>query len=181
MITFTTDYNSAKLANSSLLSVYCIVRGEDENGVYETIGNTITFNDPIAIEDFNTLTKEQLDLWVAATEQYTVLLEKVTTSIENRNNDAPVELPWNITPPSPPPNPVPTSVTPLQIRMAINMMGLREAVDTYVSMLTQSEKDAWEYATIIERENPILVNGTAALGKTIEDLDNLFILASTLT
>lgn len=95
------------------------------------------------------------------------------------------EFPANIVWPTEPsdiisPTTVPSAVTPLQIRAAINQEGLREAVDAYVATLNQTEQDAWEYATIIERNNPILVNGATFLGKTEEDIDNLFILASTL-
>lgn len=182
MITFTTEYNTAEMQNSYMLSVYCIVRGKNENDVFDSIGDKITFDPPVFIEDFDSITKEQVDLIVKSTAQYQTLEQKVTDSIEARAAVVVKELPWNVAPELPPPeiNPVPEAVTPLQIRMAINKMGLREQVEAYVLTLSQSEQDAWEYATIVERTNPVLVNGAIALGKTEEELDQLFILASTL-
>lgn len=182
MITYTTNYSTAELVDSTIVSIYCIVRGEDENGVFETIGEKITFDTPISVSDFSKITKAEVDSWVTVTDQYKELEKKVAIGINNQNAVVVKELPWNVKEEPPPVvNPVPDSVTPLQIRMAINMMGLRDSVNYYVSTLDQSAQDAWEYATIIERTNPILVNGAIALGKTEEDLDNLFILASTLT
>lgn len=180
MITYTTEYNTAQVENNTIKSIYCIVRGEDENGNFETVGKMIVFDQPIPYSDFNSITKEQVDTWVKATSQYAELEQKVADGIGARASIAIRELPWanEFTPP-PVANTVPDSVTPLQIRMAINAAGLRDLVESYVATLTQSEKDAWEYATIIERDNPILVNGAIAIGKTEQELDDLFVLAST--
>jgi hypothetical protein len=184
MITFTVDYNTAELIDSKMYSIYCIVRGIDDNGTFDTIGEKIIIDPPVYIENFDAITKEQVDLIVKSRSQYQDLERRLGESITSKSTVVVKEFPWNVPPPPPPPppppNPVPDYVTPLQIRMAINMMGLREQVEYYVSTLSQSEKDAWEYATVVERTNPVLVNGAAALGKTTEDLDNLFILAASL-
>ena len=183
MITYTTEYNTFEIRNTSFLySVYCIVRGENENGVYETIGGTISFDPPIDVGNFNSLTKEDVDDIVKSSQQYIDLEQKVAGGINARASVTIKDPPWNVPKEVPPPivNAVPQAVTPLQIRMAINMLGLREAVEAYVATLDQTSQDAWEYATIIERSNPILINGAIAMGKTTEDLDNMFILASTL-
>ena len=183
MINYTTEYNTLEMANSALYAIYSIVRGENQDGVYETIGERIEIDPPVVIENVNALTKEQVDLIVKSRSQYTQLEQKVGDSINARAIPVAIDPPW-IQPPAPPPdpvvNPVPEYVTPLQIRMAINMLGLREAVEAYVATLDQTAKDSWEYATVIQRDNPILVNGAIAMGKTTEDLDNMFILASTL-
>lgn len=183
MINYTTEYNTLELQDSFLRSIYCIVRGENENGIYETVGNKIVFDPPIYIQDFETLTKEQVDNLVKSNPQYDNLEQKVANGINARASIIVKDPPWippQEDPPPPPPNPVPDYVTPLQIRMAINMLGLREQVEAYVATLNQSEKDAWEYATVIERNNPILVNGAIAMGKTTEELDQVFILANSL-
>lgn len=81
---------------------------------------------------------------------------------------------------SPVPDIVPSSITPLQVRLALNASNLRTQVNAYVASLPQSDQDKWEYATTIERTNPTLVSGTAALGMTVQQVDDLFRLASTL-
>lgn len=180
MIYYSTDYNTFEFVNDTFLkSVYCIVRGENENGFYETLGETISFYPPVNIENFNSLTKEDVDLIVKQNPQYTTLEQKVADGINARVSVVVKDPPWVVPEviPSPVVNPVPQAVTPLQIRMAINAMGLREQVEAYVATLDQTAQDAWEYATIIERSNPILVNGAIAMGKTVEELDQLFILA----
>lgn len=78
------------------------------------------------------------------------------------------------------PNIVPQSVSPLQMRLALNQMGLRTEIDEYVKTLDQNTQDAWEYATEIIRSNEIIKNTAQALGKTEKEIDDLFRLASTL-
>lgn len=75
---------------------------------------------------------------------------------------------------------VPTTITPLQVRLALNQSGLRAQVNAYVATLSQDEQDKWEYATTIERTNATLVAGTAALGMSPAQVDQLFQTASTL-
>ena len=181
MITYTTDYNTAELEGNLLRSIYCVVRGLDENGVSESIGRNIVLDPPIVIADFDSLTKEDVDAIVKPLSQYSEMEEFIANSISSRTTTV-KEFSWNVQPPPPPPevNPVPQAVTPLQIRAAINMLGLRELVEGYVASLDQTSQDAWEYATIIERSNPILVNGAIAMGKTPEELDQVFILADSL-
>lgn len=79
-----------------------------------------------------------------------------------------------------PARPVPDSVTPRQIRLALNASGLRATVDNAVKAGSQGLKDWWEYSLDIER-NHALINGMAAqLGITDQQLDDLFRLAATL-
>lgn len=82
-----------------------------------------------------------------------------------------------------PADPVPApirTVTPRQLRLALNAMGLRSAVETYVAAANQDVKDSWEYSTVFERDHPLLVAAGHALGKTDAEIDALFALAVTL-
>ena len=76
--------------------------------------------------------------------------------------------------------PVQQSVTPRQIRLALNASGLRSAVENAVKSGDQDLKDWWEYALEIERHHPLIEAMGAALGKSSDDLDNLWRLAATL-
>jgi hypothetical protein len=75
---------------------------------------------------------------------------------------------------------VPSFVTPLQFRKALNQLNLRNQIEEYVQTLDQESKDAWEYAIAIERNSPIVVGAANSLNKTSEEVDNLFRLAFTL-
>ena len=78
------------------------------------------------------------------------------------------------------PNIVPESVSPVQFRRALNQLNIRNDIDSYVNTLDQNSKDAWEYATVIERNNPIVLNAAMELEKSSVEVDDLFRLASTL-
>ena len=86
--------------------------------------------------------------------------------------------------PDPPfiPQPVeaPESVTDLQFRLALNKLGLRSAADTYIEAASQDVKDWWDRAQHFELSNQMLKDAIQALGKTEDDLKQVFILASTL-
>ncbi len=70
---------------------------------------------------------------------------------------------------------VPKSLTPVQARIALNNAGLRTQVDNAVSSADQNTKDYWEFATSIDRNNPILISMATSLGITSEQVDQLFI------
>ena len=72
------------------------------------------------------------------------------------------------------------SVDDLQIRLALNASGLREAVELAVLGSDQSTKDWWDRASNFKRLNPMVVALGAALGKTDEEMDGLWALAATL-
>lgn len=78
------------------------------------------------------------------------------------------------------PNIVPQSVTPLQFRRALNQLNMRTSIENYVNTLDADSKDAWEYATVFERNDPIISSAATALNKTSAEVDELFRLASTL-
>jgi len=79
----------------------------------------------------------------------------------------------------PVPEPV-ISVTPWQIRKALNQLDLRDAVEHAVAVADQTTQDAWQYATEFVRTDPLVVNISLALSKSGEELDSLFELASSL-
>lgn len=76
--------------------------------------------------------------------------------------------------------PVPASCTPLQMRRALNAAGLRSSVEAAVADSPQDVKDAWDFASIILRDDPIIAGMAAALGKSSADVDALFIAAAQL-
>jgi len=79
-----------------------------------------------------------------------------------------------------PPVPV-ISVTPWQIRKALNQLGLRSAVEAAVTASTDQElKDGWEFSDTVVRTSPLVIGMGAALSKTDAELDALFELALTL-
>ena len=83
--------------------------------------------------------------------------------------------------PAPEPLPsVPQVVSPLQARLALMRMGLREQVETAVALASEDVRVSWEYATEIRRQSPLITALAPALGLTDVALDQLFTLAATL-
>lgn len=80
------------------------------------------------------------------------------------------------------PEPVKTipSVSPFQLRLALNTLNLRDAVETLVAASSQEIKDGWEYATEFKRDNAFLLSIQPELGMTDEQIDEVFLLAATL-
>lgn len=76
--------------------------------------------------------------------------------------------------------PVPDAVSPRQIRLALNQLGLRAMVEQAVASGSQDLRDWWEYALDIERNNALVVSLAQQLGITEPQLDDLFRLAATL-
>lgn len=72
------------------------------------------------------------------------------------------------------------SVSPWQIRKALNQLNLRDTVETAISGGTQDMKDAWNYASSFDRNHPLVNSLGLLLNKTSEELDEIFILAGTL-
>lgn len=71
-------------------------------------------------------------------------------------------------------------VSPWQIRKALNAAGLRDAAETAVAAADQETKDAWQFASQFERNNPLIVSMGAALGKTPAQIDALFTAAASM-
>lgn len=71
-------------------------------------------------------------------------------------------------------------VSPWQIRKALNSLSLRELVESAVALADQTTKDAWQYATeFLESDNLVIALGTS-LGKTKEEIHQIFLLAKSL-
>lgn len=74
----------------------------------------------------------------------------------------------------------PLSVTRRQFKQALTRIGLRAAVEAAISAADQDTKDWYADSLNFERSNPVMNGMAVALGKTPEDIDNLFRLAATL-
>lgn len=81
-----------------------------------------------------------------------------------------------------PPQPVPESVTPWQMRKALNATGKRAVVDTLLAnpQTPRNIIDGWEVASEWRRDDPVLLAMAGQLGMNDAEIDALFRLASTL-
>jgi len=75
---------------------------------------------------------------------------------------------------------VPLSVSPRQIRQALTRVNLRDTVEAVVAQGDQDLKDWWEFSTNFERLNTQVQAMGTALGITDLQLDDLWVLASSL-
>lgn len=79
---------------------------------------------------------------------------------------------------------IPQEVTMRQARLALLENGLLANVQPAINSLPEPDKTKaeieWDYSNALQRGNPFVATLGAALGLTSEDLDNLFIQASTL-
>ena len=74
---------------------------------------------------------------------------------------------------------VPQSITPLQAKLQLLKLGLLDEVETLVTGDRTSQL-YWEYASAIDRDNPMLLSMANSLGLTSEQVDEMFIEASKL-
>ena len=77
------------------------------------------------------------------------------------------------------PKEVPQSITPLQCKLQLLESGLLDEVEALVTA-DRKVQLYWEYASVIERDNEILLMMATSLGMTEEQLDDLFIKANKL-
>jgi hypothetical protein len=77
-------------------------------------------------------------------------------------------------PEPPPPEPVPQSVTALQARRALLAAGMLDQVEAAIARQPRAVQIAWEYATEIHRDDPMLVEVAQAIGLRTNALDDLF-------
>jgi hypothetical protein len=80
----------------------------------------------------------------------------------------------------PTPVAVPQVVTIRQAKLALLQAGLLDDVDAAVAQAPREVQIEWEYATEVHRSWPTLLTLQALLSLSDEQVDNLFILASTL-
>jgi hypothetical protein len=81
------------------------------------------------------------------------------------------------------PKVIPAVISMRQARLALLSAGLLLKVNSAIDSLPSPEKEAaqidWEYAQEVKRSDPLVQSLAIALELTEEDLDNLFLLAST--
>jgi hypothetical protein len=80
---------------------------------------------------------------------------------------------WVAAPPA-----VPQSVTPLQARKALIAAGILGTVETWIQDQSEDVRVAWEYASIVERDDPVIAAAATALDMTDAEVDALFIAAA---
>jgi hypothetical protein len=66
-----------------------------------------------------------------------------------------------------------------QIRLAMNQLGLREEIETWVASQPIDVRDSWQFTTEFEISHPFIVGAKEELNKSQEDLLGLFSLAQT--
>lgn len=80
--------------------------------------------------------------------------------------------------------PVPQEVTMRQARLALFQANKLLAVDFAINQMTEPEQTTtriwWEYATSVERNQPLVAALGSAIGLSSTDIDDLFRLAATL-
>lgn len=71
-------------------------------------------------------------------------------------------------------------ITMRQARLILLQMNLLDTINNFI--LTQSEdvKVRWEYSSILDRNDPLLINMLSMLNFTSQQIDDLFILAKLL-
>jgi hypothetical protein len=75
------------------------------------------------------------------------------------------------------PEPV-IEVSPWQIRKALNELGLRDSVeDAVANSGNRTISDGWEFATSFVETDPFVLGLGQALGKTPEELHQIFVFA----
>lgn len=71
-------------------------------------------------------------------------------------------------------------VSPRQIRQALTQLNLRSVVEEAITAGSQDLKDWWEFSTEFLRTHPEVIDMGKTLGKTPEELDQLWVLAASL-
>lgn len=122
--------------------------------------------------------------------EYEVLIKAHQLLIDVQDFPITPQVGWvldgnKLVPPSPDQIPVPVSVTPRQIRLALLASGISlSTIDAAINSMPEPTKSiakvTWDYSTLVFRSNPLIVTMAPALGLTSEQIDQLFILASTL-
>jgi len=81
--------------------------------------------------------------------------------------------------PPPPPPPVPRSITMRQARLVLLQAGLLGQVNQAIAAMPGDAGEAarieWEYATSIDRDNPLFGSLASALGLSEQQVDAMFI------
>lgn len=78
------------------------------------------------------------------------------------------------------PDITPLTVTPSQFRRGLLQENLLDTVEAQIQNLPKESQIVWEYATVIERNHPMIGQLGLVLNKTKEEIDAFFRTASTL-
>lgn len=84
-----------------------------------------------------------------------------------------------IAPYAPPPAPPVTQVSMRQARLALLAADLLDDVEAMMTQADRAVQIEWEYATVVDRNSPLVVAIGAALGLTDAQIDALFADAAT--
>ena len=74
----------------------------------------------------------------------------------------------------------PSVVSMRQARLALLQAELLNPVNASILAGSEADKITWEYATVVNRSDSLVQNLAIGLGLSETDLDNLFLLASSL-
>lgn len=74
---------------------------------------------------------------------------------------------------------VPQSITALQLKLALNRLGIRDTLDAFLAS-NRDYQDIFESSPIIHRDSKFTTLFADAIGKTNADVDELFILADSI-
>jgi hypothetical protein len=89
-----------------------------------------------------------------------------------------------IEPADPPPIVISSSVTMRQARLALLQYGLLDQVNAAIAAMTGTEGEAariaWEFSSMVERDQPLVQSLALVLGMTALELAELFAVAETL-
>lgn len=72
------------------------------------------------------------------------------------------------------------AVSARQIRLALNQLGMRDAVEAAVAASSRDVRDYWEYSTELSRSHPLIEQMLPAIGVTSDQADAVWALARTL-
>lgn len=73
------------------------------------------------------------------------------------------------------------TISPLQVKLALNAAGLLDDVESFVAGSTRDTQIAWDNATEFNRSSPMLNQLAAAMGLSQDDLDDLFTAARSIS
>lgn len=130
--------------------------------------NDITYSPDIA-DVWTDAELKKLKLFRPAPADQTIPEGKIVEAITVKRIDGVVKFVWTFAD-----EPIPSEITPLQARKALRQINAFAAVAAFVETLSDEEREEWEYATRIRRDNPIIAAGATALGWTPEQVDGLF-------
>ena len=70
--------------------------------------------------------------------------------------------------------PVPSAVTPAQLRLALDAVDMLDAVEAVVDQLGRAARIKWDFGIIIPRNDPLVIAAAQQLNWTDAQVDDLF-------